>query len=194
MAQFIVKSEGVEVNGQTVLSIVAGMETFQEIALEILAGNGIADPKPNEWYDQQAWLNAFRQIAENVGEYTLYEIGKMIPQNADWPPQVNSVESALSSIDIAYHMNHRINGVVMFDPADGAMKDGIGNYRMSKITDTELCMVCDTPYPSAFDRGIVAAAADKFSRSEELIDVTLDPSKPNRINGAESCTYIVQIS
>ena len=33
-----------------------------------------------------------------------------IPANAKFPPQIKTIEDALGAIDMAYHMNHRING------------------------------------------------------------------------------------
>ena len=191
MAQFTAISPDVEVNGQTVLSIVAGMDTFKEIALEILESKGISSPKENDWFYQQSWLNAFKEIAENVGEYTLMEIGRQIPENADWPPQVNSIESALSSIDIAYHMNHRINSEIMFNPQNGSMLEGIGHYAVIEKSERKITMMCDNPYPSDFDRGIIESAANKFKTKGDRIRVITDSASPSRKNGADSCTYIV---
>ncbi len=191
MAQFTALSHDVEVNGQTVLSIVAGMDTFREIALEILESKGISCPKENDWYLQQSWLDAFKEIAENVGEYTLMEIGRQIPENADWPPQVNSIETALSSIDIAYHMNHRIKGSIMFDPQNGSMLEGIGHYAFSQDSERRITMICDNPYPSDFDKGIIESAANKFKTKGDRIRVATDSASPSRKKGADSCTYIV---
>ena len=191
MAQFTALSPDVEVNGQTVLSIVAGMDTFREIALEILESKGISSPKENDWYLQQSWLDAFKEIAENVGEYTLMEIGRQIPENADWPPQVNSIETALSSIDIAYHMNHRIKGSIMFDPQNGSMLEGIGHYAFRQDSERRITMICDNPYPSDFDKGIIESAANKFKTKGDRIRVATDSASPSRKKGADSCTYIV---
>ena len=106
MVQFVAFAPNVEVNGQTVLSVVDGLNPFRMLALRILSGHGIVDPKPGEWYSQQAWLDAFKHISEKVSA-TLYKIGLQIPENADFPPDVDTIEKALASIDVAYHMNHR---------------------------------------------------------------------------------------
>ncbi len=193
MAQFVAFSAGVEVNGQTVMSVVSGMSTistFKEMALKILASKGIADPKPDAWYPQQAWLDAFKEIAAKIGSQTLLSIGKKIPENADWPPFVNSIETALSSIDIAYHMNHRINGKVMFDPGTGKLLEGIGHYTFEKVSDKKVKVVCQNPYPCDFDRGIVEAAATKFKPAGALVRVTT--TDDGRKRGGESSTYTVE--
>jgi hypothetical protein len=98
MAQFEAFDPEVEVNGETVLSVIDGMGTYKSIGEKILQENGIVNPQPGEWYSQQAWLNAFRTIAEKVGDSTLYEIGKKIPENAQFPPEVDSTEKGLGVI------------------------------------------------------------------------------------------------
>ena len=192
MAQFIAFDKQAEVNGETVLSIVSGMEMFKAEALNILKNNGIDNPVPGKWYSQQAWLNAFKSISEKLGFNTLFLIGKKIPENAQWPPFVNSVETALPSIDVAYHMNHRIQGEVLFNPQTGAMKEGIGHYGFEKTGPRSAKMVCNNPYPCDFDRGIIESAARKFKPSDaNALIVKHDDSQPCRKKGKDSCTYLI---
>jgi hypothetical protein len=192
MAQFVAFNKDVEVKGQTVLSVVEGMGAFRSQALKILKENGIDDPASDKWYSQQAWLNAFKEIHDHLGEKTLHSIGKKIPESARFPPEIDSIFKALAAIDVAYHMNHRLNGKVMFDPATGTMTEGIGHYQCEKIDDHRVMMACNNPYPSEFDRGIILTMAQKFLPSDaKILKAELDPAKPTRKNGADSCTYNV---
>ena len=192
MAQFEAFEEGIEVNGETVLSVVDGMGAFKDRSYKFLADNGIREPRPGEWYPQQAWLNAFKAIAQTTGEFTLFSIGKKIPENAQFPPEIDSLDKALAAIDVAYHMNHRKNGKVMFDPSNGKMIEGIGHYGFEKTGDREIIMACNNPYPSDFDRGIIESMAFRFKPSGvPMIIVRLDDSKPTRKKGADSCTFKV---
>ncbi len=179
MAQFQAFEKNVDVCGKAVLSIIKGMEYFEEKALEILAENGIHHPIPEEWYSQQAWLDAFRKIYMEIGPYALYSIGKKIPDSAHFPPDIDSLENALRSIDVAYHMNHR----------GGA----IGNYNFNKSADGSISLVCENPYPCEFDRGIIEGIARKFAPDESRIIVRHDDSAPCRENGDSSCTYHVEL-
>lgn len=172
MAQFKTFAPGVEVNGETVISIIAG-SPIKSMALQILEKNGIVDPQPGKWYSQQAWLNAFEEIANKIGDATLTVIGKAIPKNAKFPPEINSVESALASIDVAYHMNHR-NGE-------------IGTYGFEKTGEKTAKMICINPYPCAFDIGIITAIAKAFDAGA----VVKHDAGRCRKKGAEMCTYIV---
>lgn len=193
MAQFKAFATGVEVNGQTVLSIIDGMSaisTFKTMAKNILLSKGIVDPKPDKWYPQQAWLDAFKEISVKIGAQTLCEIGRKIPENAEWPPSVNSIETALASIDVAYHMNHRINGQIMFNPANGKMLEGIGHYGFEIINAKKIQMICKNPYASDFDRGIIEAAAKKFKPAGVFVSVKVTDDQ--RKNGGESSTYTIE--
>lgn len=190
--QFVAMNPNVEVNGQTVLAIAKGMGVMESMGLEILADNHIHDPKPDMWFPQQNWLNAFKQIAEKVGPHTLFFIGKSIPENADFPPAINTIEKALASIDIAYHMNHRLYGEVLFDSRTGQMREGIGHYSFRQASARSAEVICENPYPCDFDRGIIEAMAKRFKPADSfLVSVTHDHSKGCRKNGTESCTYTI---
>lgn len=174
MAQYKAFEAKVEVNGETVLSVVDGMGAYRSVGERILRDHGIADPTSGQWYSQQAWLDAFKTIAERVGDSTLYEIGKKIPENAKFPPEVDSADKALAAIDVAYHMNHR-NGK-------------IGNYTFKQTGPRSGTVTCDNPYPTEFDRGIIEAMAGKFS---DVVDVELDEAASNRSDGGEVDVYRV---
>ena len=106
MTQFESFSEHIEVSGETVFSFVKGMEYFEQKSIEILANNGIFNPTTGEWYSQQAWLNAFKYVSDEIGPHTLYCLGAKVPYSAKFPADIYTLEQALSSIDAAYHMNH----------------------------------------------------------------------------------------
>jgi hypothetical protein len=179
MAQFVGFSRSAEVNGETVYAIVDGMGAFKSKALEVLAKNGIHDPKPGAWFAQQNWLDAFRAISESLGKNTLNVIGKKIPQNANFPPDIDTIEKALQAIDAAYHMNHR-NGE-------------IGKYQFASTGPKSAKMVCRNPYPCAFDRGIIEAMSQRFKPKTSIsVSVKHDDSCPCREKGGDSCTYLVE--
>jgi hypothetical protein len=190
MVEFKAFDKNVEVNGETVLSVVAGVGAFKSSALKILKDNNIDNPKPGQWYPQQNWLDAFKTISEKIGDHTLNAIGKAIPANAQWPPQVQDIKSALGSIDIAYHMNHRISGKPLFDPKTGKMTEGIGHYAFESTGDRSAKVTCENPYPCSFDKGIIEAAAKKFAKSGENVNVD-EKSTKCRNNAGKNCVYIV---
>lgn len=168
---------GVEVNGETVLAVVAGMGSAGALGLALLAECGIPDPRPGRWYLQQSWLDAFKKIADDIGPYALYQIGSKILENARFPSHIDSVGAALASIDVAYHMNHR-NGE-------------IGHYHYSRTGESSARMVCPNPYPCDFDRGIIETVARRFAPEGRWVAVQHDARASCRKRGGESCTYNV---
>ena len=177
MAMFKAFDDKVEVNGETVLSVVDG-SPMKGLALDILAKNGIKDPQKGRWYSQQAWLNAFKVISEQMGSNLLYSIGYKIPENAKFPDSIDTIQKALGAIDIAYHMNHR-NGE-------------IGHYTFEPAGGQSGRMICENPYPCDFDKGIITAMARKF-KPEGSFSVKVEHAQegPCRKNGDNACVYIV---
>ncbi len=177
MAQFEPFAPNVEVNGETVLTTINSFPEFmRNTAQMLLEEKGIVNPKPGKWYSQKAWLDSFKVIADKYGSNTLFEIGKGIPENAKFPPEIDSIEKALGSIDVAYHMNHR-NGEIGFYK--------LVSHDPGKKT---LIMQCKNPYPCDFDRGIITTMARKFKSG---IKVDLDSNRPSRKDGADESWYVV---
>jgi hypothetical protein len=188
---------GIEVNGQTIYAIVDGFKMAKGVPERILLDKGIGKKvnekfqiDPNGWYPQQAWLDSFKEISSKMGDLALSQIGMKIPENAEFPSWVNDIDSGIKSVDIAYHMNHRKNGKVMFDPNSGKMLEGIGHYGYNRNEDEQVILSeCNTPYPCAFDMGILTAMARKF---HPKAIVTHDDTMPCRKKGNESCMYKIR--
>ncbi|RLD79594.1 MAG: hypothetical protein DRJ10_08630 [Bacteroidetes bacterium] len=181
MPQFVAYNNKVEVNGQTIQSFIKGVTPqFRQKVIQILANNGISNLEKLKWYNQQEWLNAFKQIYDTIGSHTLFSIGKAIPDSATFPENIVSLRDALQSIDIAYHNNH---------------KGGeIGYYRLTKFNELErkAMMVCKNPYPCPFDRGIITSIVRKFKPVDSLNhEVELDKSSPDKLDDEESRTYLI---
>jgi hypothetical protein len=68
------------------------------------------------------------------------------------------------------------------------MREGIGHYAFHRDGTRSGVMVCNTPYPSDFDRGIVTGVARRFRAHATVV---MDESQPSRKRGGESCTYLV---
>lgn len=189
MAQYVAFRGGVEILGQTVVCVLEAMGEHAPIAYKLLAKHGVRSVVPDGWYPQQVYLDILRRVTDEVGEYTLLGVGKKIHEYAEWPANITTIEAGLASIDVAYHLNHRVNGEVMFDPKTGAMKEGIGHYGYRQDGPRRSVMVCENPFPCDFDRGIILGVGRKF---KPFVDVVEDASEPCRKRGGASCTYVVK--
>ena len=194
--QFRSFEPGVEVFGASVGAFVDAFKLFPSMILKCLVKHGIGtqvganvEIDRNRWYSQESWLAAWEEIATKVGPRACFQIGRQVPRHAVFPPSVTDVESAIASIDIAYHMNHRKNGKPLFDPGTGKRGTGIGTYGFEPIRgERRVKSVCENPYPCDFDRGLLTEVATRFDAQAR---VTHDDGAACRSKGANSCTYVV---
>ncbi|EFW89801.1 hypothetical protein ZOD2009_21502 [Haladaptatus paucihalophilus DX253] len=167
----------IEVEGRAVSSIVRGVGSFSDAyerrALSILEENGIPKPQPGEWYPMESYLDAFDKLAETVGPRTVTKIGTKIPDVVEWPSAVDSVESALSSVDDVYQMNHRGGEV--------------GYYEFEKTGETEGRMVCVNPYPPELNRGLITGVVETWGDEDADVEAVFRGSR----DGMQLVTYVV---
>ena len=193
MGQFIAMVPDVEVSGAGIRSIMHAMGPFQKVGADILSSHHITQVNPNKWYALQDFLDTLKDIYNRLGTAVLFEIGKQIPQDAVFPPDIRTFEDAIASIDVAYHMNHRRGGKVMFDPIHRTMLEGIGHDRYIPSSDPSRNppqVICDNPHPCDFDRGIITTMARRFKPAGALLmQVVHAPSPPCRNSGDHLCTY-----
>lgn len=181
MAQYEAFDPDVEVHGQTILTVMDGAlarfsEEYRRTAREALAENGVVDPAPDAWYPQQAWLDTFEVIAEELEPHILDRLGEQTYRAADWPADVSDVEEGLHSIDAAYRRNHR--------------GDDIGSYRFERAGDRTGEVTCENPYPCPFDRGLIRAVTREFAPVESFVFVE-EPGDRCRRDGDAACRYRV---
>jgi len=188
---------GIEVFGGFVESVVEAFKLFPSVGLKRLVSNGVGTINGKgeividrqAWYPLEKWLLAHDDIANSVGPRAMFQVGQHVPKNAVLPPTVTDIHSSLMAVDIGYHMNHRKNGRIMFDPATGQKTKGLGSYGYRAIPgERRIVSVCENPYPCDFDRGVLTAFATRFER---MARVQHDDRAPCRKNGAESCTFII---
>lgn len=165
------------VNGQTVLSVLKGMGAFAQTGSDILARHGIKGLDAVGWYPQQAWLDAFQEISNSIGQQTVRQIGQSIPTSAKFPPGIDSVEKALGSLDVAYHLNHR--------------GGEIGHLLFTKTGERKGVMECRNPYPCAFGTGLIEAVLRRFMPAGPNPKVIHDSSRPCRAKQGDSCTFLI---
>ena len=169
------KDAGAEVLGDIALAMVNAMGAFKAIALEILAERGMAEPKPHHWYPLADLLSGLEQVATRVGPNTVYQIGRQIPDQGYYPPGLDTIAEVLQELDPAYQACHR--------------GGDIGSYQFTFTGMSAGKMVCSTPYPCDFDRGVLESLSRRFERDDVFVHLEHDELTPCRKLGGESCTY-----
>lgn len=181
MAEYEAFDPAVEVHGQTIRTVIDDAlarfsAEYQQLARDALAENGVVDLSPDEWYPQQAWLNAFEILAEETEPHILDRLGEQIPDVADWPSEPATVEEQLAAINESYQLNHR--------------GGDIGAYQFELIDDQTGQVTSRTPYPCPYDRGLIRAVARKNAPVESFVFIE-ERGDECRRTGGDTCTYTV---
>jgi hypothetical protein len=189
--------KGIEVSGQSVAGTMWAFQQYKSMPNRFLVSEGIGTSGPDgnvtidpqKWYPLESWLRAFGRIGQEVGPAVLTQIGTSVMQNIEWPTGMTSMEGLVRFIDAGYHMHHRKNGQVMFDPKTGAITPGIGNFQYKGEDKTRYLVECANPYPCPFDKGILAGAIRRLGTGSLAVHDTT--TSECRSKGGRSCTYVV---
>lgn len=189
MTEFVAFEPGIEVYGQSALSLIENLGPHKTMVGTILNAHGIGDPRAGPWFPLQAYLDALREIGEEGGRSVLWSIGSLAPKLGEWPASVRTIEDALGSIDMALHLNHRKDGKIMFDVNSGSMEEGMGHTSFQMTGVNQGTMSSNSPYPCEFDRGMIESAAEKFKPDSRSKVTVVHDASSCRTNGDEMCIY-----
>jgi hypothetical protein len=104
----------------------------------------VDDLRPGNTILVQQWLDALGEIQARVGPDVLRSVGTSVVERALFPDRFETVESVLLALDEIYYLNHRGN---------------VGHYRCRRLDGDAVEVVCATPYPRHFERGLVEGIA-----------------------------------
>lgn len=167
----------VEVSGRSVHAVVEAMKLGQEQSLKLLAEHGITPLERTRWYPIGAVLSLYQTILQKIGPGTLRAVGRKLPENAHFPADIISVETALRSVDTAYRLNHRGSG-------------NIGGYHFMSTGPRSVRMHCDTPYPCLLDEGLLEALSERFRPQDAWVRIE-HAATSCRQRGDAGCTYTI---
>lgn len=179
MQAFTASSPSDRVSGASVQAFVSALGFYGPRGLQILADNGISDPRPSEWYPLQSYLDAQRAVYEKVGPNTLARIGRKLVQEASFPPQLDSIHEALSTLDDDYHTRHQ--------------GPGVGGFRYERTGDRSCTVRVSNPYPCELDRNVVEELCRRFKPDGvPAVFVRHADGHSCRKDGAEACVLNVR--
>jgi hypothetical protein len=174
MPKYIAKA-GATALGAHIIATFEALGLYTAAGYSILAKNGITDIKPDEWYPMQAFCNFFEAIDTKVGAYI---IGKTLGATVPLPPEANTVEKALSRLDVVYKTNYK--GV--------AWTEG---WRVQISGDKSAKLIFRGPFPDDFVRGVTEGFVRRFNRGAGgRVTVRIDAAAPRRDRGESSTTLL----
>lgn len=185
MAEFQSFEAGTEVIGDVLMAFVAGFpQEAEALGRRILEKHGLSTHQSGRYYPLQSFLDAMKEISDSFSSQMLFRIGEQIALHAVLPPAIADLQMCLSSIDTAYHMNHRGGEIGTYD-YQYLGKDPVSGLERAR-------MVCRNPYPCAFDRGVIEGFVKRFKPAGSYdVVVRHDDSEACRQRAGESCTFII---
>ncbi len=164
--------------GDNIIATVEALGAYSATAYQILAENGITDVKPDEWYPMQAFCSFFEALDRRLGASVFYIVGKTVAVALPLPPEVNTVEKALSRFDLVYKTYYK--GV--------AWTEG---WKVRISGDQSAQLVFRGPFPDDFVRGLTEGFIRRFAGgSTGRITVKIDAAAPRLDRGENSTTLL----
>ncbi len=146
-------SENAQVSGGSIQAFVAGMPDDPG---ELLAKYNLpAELVQDQWYSQKSYAEMMCEVDAQTFMTEMVGVGLQIARHAVLPPTINSLESALSSMDVAYQMNHR------------NIAEGEG-WTFEKVDENTYFVVDRTPYPKNFSYGVVYGFVERFAEGKKF--------------------------
>ncbi|MBN2135729.1 MAG: hypothetical protein JW737_08375 [Acidobacteria bacterium] len=144
--EFKAFSENVQVIGEVIASFVNAFGQ-KDLAQKILAKHGIENIQNGQWYSQQNYFNAMKELEQIIGGLMLTKIGTKIVESAKLQGAGN-IFDFFDKIGVSYNMNHR--------------GDTLSYYKVIEKGDNYLIIETNNPYPDSFDRGLYEGFAKQF--------------------------------
>ncbi len=177
MTEFSALSPSAEVKGRTMRAIIEGMMN-KDVAWAILAKYGITEIDPEKWYPEQSWLDAFTDIASELGDAALFAIGKEVPEVLDLSIiNVKTAREAIEKLNELYQAHHR--------------GGDSGEYIITDLDDNSARIISRNPRPCAYDMGFLKAYIERYNNGKP-VSITHEDDMCCRGLQFPECVYIVK--
>lgn len=139
----------IEVTGTVIGAVTKGIEQLpvetREPAQAILQTHNLEAADSEDWYPLADFVAAIDEVHELVDEQAVHALGQRIARAVTFPADADDVPPALDALDDVFGAQHRGGNA--------------GGYSFRQIGAEDGRIECQTPYPCAFDRGVVEGAA-----------------------------------
>ncbi|NDJ77074.1 MAG: hypothetical protein GYB65_12535 [Chloroflexi bacterium] len=174
---FVAPTPEAEVMGGPMLGILAGLG---EEARPLLEKHGLSEIDPQGWYKMQHYLDVLAEVAGgdvNVLQ-NLVSVGMHAMDNAQLPPETDTLAKALMNLEMTFQMSHRNAG---------------HGWDVEMVDDRTIVCTSHTPYPDDIEYGVLYAYARLFDSTSGNYVVSYDESTPRKDKGGEFTRFIFEL-
>lgn len=177
MTLYIATNPRAEVSAEFLLSFLRYAGTSTVLLRKALDQNGLPVISPTNWYSQQSFLNALRELESWVGAEELCCLGEAVGFRFPLPVSCRDVQESLHNMGLIYRFSHR-----------GSIAEAITHIPND---DHSAKLISETPYPDSFEQGIFLGITRRYILSREKTRVLIDLNSARREMGDSSTTYLV---
>jgi hypothetical protein len=157
-----VATPGAEVIGSAMQNffVTIGGSEVKPFVEEVLANYQVKVIQNDQWYPHQLSLDIFRLIAEQHPQPTeqLMALGIAYTETATFPPENNSILSALTALALTYHLNIR-----HVPQAEG--------YEVTLLSSNHIQVRDLNPFPHPTVYGFIWGIAKRFRKTQDILPV-----------------------
>jgi hypothetical protein len=101
------EAEKREYSGEALYTFVLGLTESKTVVDKILADAGVEQLDPAAWYDFTWAEDFFLAVQAVLGPHVVNQCGKTMIESANYPPEINSVETLLPALGAWYSFHAR---------------------------------------------------------------------------------------
>lgn len=164
--------EKAEYSGAALNTFILGLTHSQSVVDKILADAGVDKIDPEAWYDFKWAEDFFLRVQEVLGAAVVRACGKTMIESAEYPPEINSIETLLPGLShwYAYH----------------ARGPNVGTITVEVEDDHSATLDWATGrFPCSFCIGILEGACARYG----VIPLIEHGASGCRDDGASTCIY-----
>jgi hypothetical protein len=164
--EFVCPDPKARVRAANVRATIDAFKLMPELGRKIIAQHGLKleDLGADRFIPVQRWLDALKDVQSTVGPDKVRSVGRNLIDHADFPPSLNDPEGILLTLDEIHGRNHR---------------GDVGHYGSSRTADGTIVLRCETPYPPAFEWGLVDGIC-RNPRATGRYEIQYDPAAPGQ--------------
>lgn len=162
-----------EYNGAALNSFILALGHSKAIIDKLLGDAGVDHIDPGRWYDFDWASGLYFKIEKEVGRGAIIEVGRKMIETAEFPPNIDNIQTLLMSLDHAYRLNAR--------------GPGVGTITCATEDEHSATLVFTAPFPCALSIGIIEGACARYG-ARALIEHGADGCIDDK---APACTYLV---
>lgn len=150
---FLAQCPNAKVLGGSIMSIQAAMG---DAAAPYFADAGLDDLQTHSWYEFEQYLHVLDAIIANEPNVmgSLVSIGMKIVETAPLPPEIDTVEKALMSMQGAWELN--------------TQNAPTNNWHVEKVNDDKFILTNNSPFPKDMEYGVLYGFVRRFAHGRNF--------------------------